>query len=128
MKIRFLYLRYSLTFARIRFFHQLLLSGTTWILTFAMEIVSTFLQIFLQFKRPTSNRFYDCHYPKEIKIVPRLHTGLSHLRDHKFKDSFQGSLNPICGCGINVESCLHFSLHCLSLAIFPLILIQTHLF
>ena len=33
--------------------------------------------------------------------------GLSHLREHKFKHSFQDIINPLCNCG----QILHFSLH-----------------
>ena len=38
--------------------------------------------------------------------------GLSHLREHKFKHSFQDLLNPLCKCGAGVESTTHFKLHC----------------
>ena len=39
------------------------------------------------------------------------HLQLSHLRFHKFKHSFQDTLNPICSCGI-VETTVHYLLHC----------------
>ena len=32
--------------------------------------------------------------------------------EHKFKHSFQDTLNPICNCGNDVESAIHFFLHC----------------
>ena len=38
--------------------------------------------------------------------------GLSHLREHKFKHSFQDTLNPLCNCGMDVESSTHFLLQC----------------
>ena len=34
------------------------------------------------------------------------------MREHKFKHSFQDSINPICNCGNDVESAIHFFLHC----------------
>ena len=37
---------------------------------------------------------------------------MSHLREHKFKHNFQDCLNPICGCGLDIESTSHFLLHC----------------
>ena len=37
-----------------------------------------------------------------------LRLGLSHLREHKFKHSFQDKLNPICNCGNDVECAIHF--------------------
>ena len=45
-------------------------------------------------------------------MITRLQLGLSHLRDHKFKHSFQDCLNPICSCGTEVETTAHFLLHC----------------
>ena len=37
---------------------------------------------------------------------------MSHLHKHKFKHNFQDCLNPICRCGLDMESTLHFLLHC----------------
>ena len=37
---------------------------------------------------------------------------MSHLRKHKFKHNFQDCLNPICSCGLDIESTSHFLLHC----------------
>ena len=66
----------------------------------------------LKFIRPSSNSFFDCHNPIAIKYITRIRPGLSHVREHKFKHSFQDTLNPICNCGNDVESAIHFSLHC----------------
>ena len=66
----------------------------------------------LKFIRPSANSFFNCHNPKGIKFIIRLRLGLSHLREHKFKHSFQDSLNPFCICGLNIESTAHFLLHC----------------
>ena len=65
----------------------------------------------LQFIMPTLNSFFNCHNPKRIKLVTRLRTGLRHLCEYQFKHSFQDSLNPICRCCTDVESCVHFFLH-----------------
>ena len=40
---------------------------------------------------------------------------MSHLREHKFKHNFQDFLNPICSCGLDIESTSYFLLHCPSL-------------
>ena len=45
------------------------------------------------------------------KLITKLRLGLSHLRFHKFKHSFQDTLNPICNCG-TVETTIHYLLHC----------------
>ena len=66
----------------------------------------------VKFIRPSSNYFYNCHNPIGIKHITRIRLGLSHLWEHKFKHSFQDSINPICNCGNDVESAIHFFLHC----------------
>ena len=94
-------------FLKIHFFLQLLLNERTLILIFWMKIVFTFSkQNVLQFIRPTLNSFFNCHNPKGIKLVSRMHTDLSHLHEDKFKQSFEDSLNLICRCSNDVESCL----------------------
>ena len=71
-----------------------------------------FRKSILKFIRPSANRFFDCHNPKGIKFITRLRLDLSHLREQKFKHSFQDSLNPFCSCGLDIESTVHFLLHC----------------
>ena len=66
----------------------------------------------LKFIRPSDNSFFNCHTPKGIKFVTRLRLGLSHLREHKFKHSFQDFLNPFRSCGLDIKSTAHFLLHC----------------
>ena len=39
-----------------------------------------------------------------IKLVTSLRLGLSHLREHKFRHSFQDTLNLLCNCGMGIES------------------------
>ena len=55
-------------------------------------------------------RFFDCHNPIGIKYITQIRYGLSHLQEHIFKHSFQDTLNPICNCGNDVESAIHFFL------------------
>ena len=50
--------------------------------------------------------------PIRIKYITRIRLGLSHLQEHKFEHSFQDTLNPICNCGNDIESAIHFFLHC----------------
>ena len=48
-----------------------------------------------------------------IFLIKPLRLGLSHLREQKFKHSFQDSLNPFCSCGKGeVETSSHYLLHC----------------
>ena len=46
-----------------------------------------------------------------IKLIARLRFGLIHLREHKFKHSFQDTINPLCNCGQDIESATHFFLY-----------------
>ena len=55
--------------------------------------------------------FFNSHDPKGIKFIKKLRLGLSHLRKHKFKDSFQDSLNPFCNCSKDIKSTPHYFLH-----------------
>ena len=53
--------------------------------------------------------FFDTHNPKGIKLITRLRLGLSHLRKHKFKQSFQETINSLCNCGEDIDPPLTFS-------------------
>ena len=76
------------------------------------ESVGYFKSKILKFIRPKPNNIYKCHNPKGIRLVTRLRLGLNHLREHKFKYSFQGCLCPLCLCGNDVKSSGHLLLHC----------------
>ena len=72
------------------------------------------------FIRPKANSAFNCNSSKGLKLVTRLRQGLSHLREHKFKHSFQDSINRPCTCSLDVESTIHYFLHC------PLFAIKRH--
>ena len=55
----------------------------------------------------------NCHNPKGVKLITLQRLGLSLLREHTFKHNFQDSINPFCNCGHDIESTIHFFLHCL---------------
>ena len=76
------------------------------------ESLNVFKSKVLKFIRPKTNSFFNCLNPKGVKLITRLPLGLSHLRDHKFKHNFQGFLNPISSCGIEVKTTAHFLLNC----------------
>ena len=68
--------------------------------------------IILDFIKPSSESFYDYQNIVGAKLVTRPRLGLSHLRERKFKYSFQDTSNPLCNCGMDVESSTHFILQC----------------
>ena len=67
---------------------------------------------FSKFILPKVNAFFNCINSKGVKIITRLWLGLSHLQDHKFKHYLQDCLKPICSCGTEVETTVHYLLHC----------------
>ena len=77
------------------------------------ESLVLFKKRILVFIRPSANSTFHCHNPDNLKLITRLGLGLSHLRFHKFKHSFQATLNPICNCG-SVERTIHYFLYCLN--------------
>ena len=74
--------------------------------------ISIFQSNGLKFIRLKLNNVYYCHNPKGIRLLAKLRLGLSHLREHKFKHSFQDCLNPLCFCGNEIETSTHYLLHC----------------
>ena len=54
------------------------------------------------------------HCFQGVKLLTWLRLGLSHFREHKFKHSFQDSLNPVCSCGNDIETSAHFLLYSLN--------------
>ena len=74
--------------------------------------ISVFKEKILNFIRLSPNSIFDCHNPKGIKLITRLRLSLSHLREHKFKHSFQDTINPLCNCCQDIESTTHFFLNC----------------
>ena len=74
--------------------------------------LNTFKKKLLNFIRPCANSIFDIHNPLGIKLSTRLRLGLSHLHEHKFRHCFRDTLNPLCECGKDIESTMHFFLHC----------------
>ena len=59
------------------------------------DTYGTFKNAILKFIRPSPNSVFECHNSQGMKFLTRLRLGLSHLREHKFKHSFQDSLNYV---------------------------------
>ena len=79
--------------------------------------LNTFKKKFLNFIRPCADSIFDIRNPFGIKLLTRLHLGLSDLHEHKFRHCFQDNLNHLCECGKDIESTVHFFLHCTNLLI-----------
>ena len=73
---------------------------------------NSFKTSIFKFIRPARNSIFQCRNPKGIKCLTRLRAKFSYLRDHKFKHSFQDTINPLCTCSLAAETTNHFILHC----------------
>ena len=45
-------------------------------------------------------------------MITRLRLGLSHLNEHMFKHNFNDCIHPLCTCSLDIESTVHYFLHC----------------
>ena len=77
------------------------------------ESLAFFKKRILAFINPCANGTFHCDSPDSLKLITSLRLGLSHLRIHKFKHSFQDTCSPIWKCG-TVEITIHYPLHCLN--------------
>ena len=66
----------------------------------------------LRFIRLKSSQIFDMRNTEELKLLKRMHLGLSHLSDQKFRQNFQNCLESIDTCGQQIETTTHFLLHC----------------
>ena len=74
-----------------------------------MEIFKKHL---LNFIRLNSNSVFNINNLLGLKLLTCHRIGFSHLKEHKFKYNFQNSVDPLCSCGNDIESIVHFFLHC----------------
>ena len=72
-----------------------------------MELSKTPYKVY----KTLSKQCFKCHNHQGINFLTRIHHGLSHLPEHKFKHSFQDLLNSLWKCGFD-ELTSHFLLHC----------------
>ena len=66
----------------------------------------------LKIGTPIQNSIFKIHDPLGIKLLTILRLGLSHLNEHRLRHNFQDCLNPLCSFSLEVESNIHFFLHC----------------
>ena len=66
----------------------------------------------LKFVRPVANSVFNINNPYGLKLLSKLRLGLGNLRYHKLRHNFQDYINPLCACGLEIETTTHFLLHC----------------
>ena len=58
------------------------------------------------------NSIYNIYNPLGVKYLARLRIGFSHLKELEFKHNFQDSIDPMYSCSSDIETTIHFFLHC----------------
>ena len=74
--------------------------------------VNEFKEIMLSFIRPKENFVFAIRDTKGLKLLTRLRLNFSHLNEHKFRHGFKDTVDPMCKCGLETETILHFLLSC----------------
>ena len=74
--------------------------------------VNEFKEIMLSFIRPKENFVFAIHDTKGLKLLTRLRLNFSHLNEHKFRHGFKDTVDPMCKCGLETKTTLHFLLRC----------------
>ena len=75
------------------------------------DSLNVFKLSLLKFVRPVANSVFEINNPHGLKLLTRLRLGLSQFRYHKFRHNFQDCINPICVCGLEIETTTDFLLH-----------------
>ena len=55
-----------------------------------------FRNTLLKFIRPVQRKTFNINDSVGVKLLTRLHLGLSHLLEHKLRQGFRDVLNPLC--------------------------------
>ena len=58
------------------------------------------------------NLLFGIYDPLGVKLLTRLRLQFSQLNGHKFRHAFSDTINPMCGCGTEIETTEHFLLCC----------------
>ena len=66
----------------------------------------------LKFIRPVERKTYHSINSVGIKLLTRLKLSFCHLREHKFRNNFKDTLNPLSSCSIESETTTDFFLCC----------------
>ena len=73
------------------------------------DSISIFKKCILSFIGPLPNKVSNSHNPQGLKLLTRLRLD---LRYHKFNHNFLDTINPLCRCGSDIKTTLHFLLCC----------------
>ena len=83
-----------------------------------------FRKSLLSFIKPTCYALFSIHHPVGVNFLVRLKLDFSHLRQHKFRHYFHGTLIPLCFCSLEPETISHYLLCCHEFSSTPLALMN----
>ena len=66
----------------------------------------------VNFIKTKENSLSGIHDILGVKLLTCLRLNFSHLNEHKFRHNFKDTINPMCSCGSDIESTMHFLLRC----------------
>ena len=72
------------------------------------DSLNNFKLALLKFNRPVANSVFEIDNPYDLKLLIRLRLGLSHFHYHKFRQNLRDCINPICACGLEIETTTFF--------------------
>ena len=78
----------------------------------SIQSISSFKSKLLSFIRPVQSNVYNIFDPQGLKLLTRLHLGISHLNEHRFRHNFQDCISSLCSCSLEIEDTSHYLLHC----------------
>ena len=73
--------------------------------------VQSFKKYLNDFKRPLGHPLFGISDRFGTKLLTKIRVNFSDLRDHRFNHNFN-CVNPLCLCGIEDESSVHYFLRC----------------
>ena len=73
--------------------------------------IESFKKYLNDFKRPPGSPLFGIDDKYGVKLLTKIRVSFSDLRDHRFNHNFNCE-SPICSCGIEDETSVHFFLRC----------------
>ena len=77
-----------------------------------IDSIKTFKSSILNFGRPRENSVFAVHDINGVKLLSILRLDCSHLNENKFQHNFNDIVNPMCSCGKEPETSVHYLLRC----------------
>ena len=78
----------------------------------------------LNLVRSRENLVVTVHDITSLELLTRLRLNFSHLNEHKLRHNFNYTINPMCSCGKESETTLHYLLRCEFYSIYRLELLN----